>query len=100
MPHAAEAPVLTTAPLHGTERVPRFEIDPTWPKPLPKGWITGQLAGVCVDRNDNIIVTNRGDITKEEEETCAKAPAVLIFDQQGELIDATSIERSAPTLSD
>ena len=86
--HATEAPVPTTSPLYGTERVPRFEIDPTWPKPLPKGWITGQLAGVCVDHNDNIIVTNRGDITKEEEETCVKAPAVLVFDQQGEMIDA------------
>jgi DNA-binding beta-propeller fold protein YncE len=86
--NVTEAPVLSTAPLHGTERLPRFEIDPAWPRQLPKGWITGQLAGVCVDHNDNIIVTNRGDITKEEEETCQRAPAVLIFDQDGEMIDA------------
>jgi DNA-binding beta-propeller fold protein YncE len=82
------APVLTTAPLHGAAQGPHFEIDPWWPKALPKGWITGQLGGVCVDHDDNIIVTNRGDITKEEEETCVKAPAVLIFDQAGDLIDA------------
>ena len=84
----AATPVLTTVPLEYPAGVPRFEIDPSWPKPLPKGWITGQLAGVCVDHEDNIIVTNRGDITKEEEETCIKAPAVLIFNRAGDLIDA------------
>ena len=67
----SEAPVLTTVPVHA-KRGPLFEIDPSWPKPLPEGWITGQLAGVCVDHHDNIIVTNRGDITKEEQETCTK----------------------------
>ena len=27
-------------------------IDPTWPKPLPSGWITGRLGGVCSDGHD------------------------------------------------
>src|SRR3712207_2220143 len=71
-----------------TQRGPRFEIDPAWPKPLPEGWINGQLPCVCVDNDDNIICTNRGDITKEEEETCIRAPAVLIFNQAGDLIDS------------
>ena len=71
-----------------TKTAPRFRIDPTWPKPLPEGWINGQLPCVCVDHDDNIICTNRGDITKEEEETCIKAPAVLIFNQAGDLIDS------------
>src|SRR5215213_1814378 len=81
-------PVLTTVPVQAPRRAPRFEIDTSWPKPLPEGWIAGQLAGVCVDHRDNIIVTNRGDITKEEQETCIQAPAVLIFDQAGNLIDS------------
>ena len=80
--------VMQTVPPDGARRAPRFEIDPAWPKPLPDGWITGQLAGVCVDHDDNVIVTNRGDITEEEEETCIKAPAVLIFDSAGNLIDS------------
>lgn len=75
-------------PKHAAHRGPRFAIDTSWPKPLPEGWITGQLAGVCIDHDDNIILTNRGDITKEEEETCIKAPAVLIYDQAGNLIDS------------
>src|ERR687895_130168 len=84
----ADKPVLTTVPLQTKGRGPRFEIDPSWPKPLPAGWINGQLPCVCVDNDDNIICTNRGDITKEEEETCIKAPAVLIFNQAGDLIDS------------
>jgi hypothetical protein len=60
---AATAPARTVASIAA---VPRFEIDPTWPKPLPEGWISGQLACVYVDHNDHIFVVNRGDITEEE----------------------------------
>ncbi|HJQ64568.1 MAG TPA: hypothetical protein VJ834_17095, partial [Burkholderiales bacterium] len=67
---------------------PRFEIDPWWPKPLPDGWITGQLACVYVDHNDRVLVVNRGDITEEEKETCIRAPAVMIFDLDGNLVDS------------
>jgi sugar lactone lactonase YvrE len=67
---------------------PRFEIDPWWPKPLPDRWITGRLGGVCVDRHDHIIVTNRRDITEEEAETSLAAPSVLIFDSAGALINS------------
>ena len=31
--------------------VPRFEVDPTWPK-LPPQWILGQVSGVAVDARD------------------------------------------------
>ena len=39
--------------------VPKFEVDPGWPKPLPEGWITGRLGSVCIDSHDHIIVTER-----------------------------------------
>ena len=64
---------------------PKLEVDPWWPKPLPAGWITGRLGGVCVDSHDHVIVTNRRDITDEEAETSKQAPSVLIFDQAGNL---------------
>ena len=68
--------------------VPRFEFDPTWPKPLPEGWITGQLPCVYVDHNDNILIVNRGNITDEERETCIQAPPVMIFNRAGDMIAA------------
>jgi DNA-binding beta-propeller fold protein YncE len=83
---AKSSAMLNKVPLQA--RGPRFEIDPWWPKPLPEGWIGGQLSGCCVDHKDNVIVTNRGDITKEEEETCIKAPPVMIFDPAGNLVDS------------
>jgi DNA-binding beta-propeller fold protein YncE len=67
---------------------PKFEVDATWPKPLPEGWITGQLGGICVDARDNVIVVNRRDITAEEAETSVNAPPIIIFNPAGEVIGA------------
>ena len=80
------AATATARPVASVSAAPRFEIDPTWPKPLPEGWISGQLACVYVDHNDHVFVVNRGDITEEEKETCTRAPAVMIFDLEGNLI--------------
>jgi len=33
---------------------PRFQVDPGWPKPLPRGWVMGQAAGVAVDRRGHV----------------------------------------------
>ncbi len=68
--------------------VQRFEVDPSWPKPLPAGWITGRLGSVCIDSHDHVIVTNRRDITEEEQETSKQAPSVLTFDLAGNLVDS------------
>lgn len=65
---------------------PRFEIDASWPKDLPAGWITGQLGGVCVDADDNVYVVNRRDITREEKETSKSAPSIIKFDPAGNVI--------------
>src|SRR4029077_3583370 len=34
--------------------VPKFKVDPSWPKELPNNWIMGQVGGMAVDRHDNI----------------------------------------------
>src|SRR6266480_2829125 len=84
-------------PLRGQE-APRFEIDPSWPKPLPEGWITGQLGGVCADSHDHIVVVNRRDITAEEAETAQQAPSIIMFDQAGNVVaswgDTTTVPNS------
>jgi hypothetical protein len=30
-------------------QAPTFQVDPFWPKPLPKHWILGSFTGVTVD---------------------------------------------------
>ena len=49
-----------------TSGAPRFEFDPSWPKPLPAGWITGQLPCVYVDHHDHILIVNRGKTRADE----------------------------------
>ncbi|MBI4246360.1 MAG: hypothetical protein HY614_04140, partial [Candidatus Rokubacteria bacterium] len=34
--------------------VPKFTVDPFWPKPLPNRWLLGQVSGVAVDANDHV----------------------------------------------
>ena len=48
------------------QTAPKYEVDATWPKPLPKDWITGQLGGVCMGEQDTVYVVNRRNITDEE----------------------------------
>jgi hypothetical protein len=78
-------------------QAPRFEVDPLWPKPLPNHWVLGSLGGIAVDEQDHIWVLNRGSRTlaanfKQLEfdppwsMCCGSAPAVLEFDQGGNLL--------------
>ena len=48
---------------------PNFAVDPSWPKPLPAPvgsdgvahtWVTGEIAGSCMDKYDNVYTFNRG----------------------------------------
>src|SRR5258705_479139 len=74
--------------------VPRFEVDPTFPKPLPNNWYQGMSIGVGVDANDHVWIVHRPDTVNANEaagdaktgECCSKAPPVLEFDQQGKLL--------------
>src|SRR5262245_21832658 len=75
-------------------QVPRFEVDPTFPKPLPNGWYQGMSIGVAVDANDHIWIVHRPDTVNANEaaadantgDCCSKAPPILEFDQQGNLL--------------
>ena len=49
--------LLGTAAL--ADDVPRFEVEASWPKPLPNNWILGQVGGITVDSRDHIWVIHR-----------------------------------------
>jgi DNA-binding beta-propeller fold protein YncE len=97
--------------------MPHFIADPAWPKPLPNNWTFGQIAGVYADNDDNIWVLQRSrSLTTEEAglleavgedaegapvsalghprpfgpitDCCGPAPAVMQFDQEGNLLRA------------
>src|SRR5262245_46800820 len=41
--------------------VPRFEVDPLFPKPLPNRWYQGQTIGLGVDAQDHVWIVHRSD---------------------------------------
>src|SRR5437899_12901439 len=41
-----------------TGAAPKYEVDPTWPKPFPDRWVIGGLGGLCVDANDHVLILN------------------------------------------
>jgi DNA-binding beta-propeller fold protein YncE len=77
---------------------PEFKVDHEWPKTLPNQWLLGQVAGIAVDRHDNIWIIQRpGSLTADEagavqvpprSECCVPAPSVMQFDGRGNLLRA------------
>jgi sugar lactone lactonase YvrE len=78
VPHAAHAP---------GERIPAFEFDPTWPQPLPNGWVLGPIGGIHVDAKDAIWIAHRGNTTPIEK-GAVSAPAIVVFDTAGRVTTA------------
>jgi len=79
-----------------TVMAPRFEVDLTWPKPLPDHWILGSAIGVATDSKDHVWIIHRPGSLEPGEvhattnpataQCCAPAPPVLEFDQEGNLL--------------
>jgi DNA-binding beta-propeller fold protein YncE len=77
-----------------TVQAPKFEVDPTFPKPLPNHWYQGMTIGVSVDAQDHIWIVHRPDTVSANEAAgdaktgicCSKAPPILEFDQTGTLL--------------
>jgi hypothetical protein len=87
------APSTSAAP---GDAVPRYRVDPSWPAPLPNGWILGQVSGIATDADDHVWVLQRPASLTEDERgatlsprqstCCAPAPPVLEFDAAGKLL--------------
>ena len=70
--------------------VPKFEVDPFWPKPLPNKWMLGQVGGTFVDSHDHLWVTTRprsldehdryADSASPKADCCVAPPPILEFD--------------------
>jgi len=81
-----------------TVEAPKFEVDPAFPKPMPNGWLMGMAIGIAVDAQDNVWVVHRPDTLSAVEaaadenpptaKCCRRAPPVLQFDKQGNLLKA------------
>lgn len=86
MRNAATLLLLLFAWTLGAQAQPRFEVDPTWPQPLPDRWIFAQIGGVCVDSHDHIAIVDRNNITDEEKQTNIPTPTFVMFDRAGKVV--------------
>jgi len=78
------------------QEIPRFAVDPDWPKPLPNRWILGQIGGIAVGPEDHVWVYQRPRTLTEDErgaatnpplsKCCVPAPPVLEFDAEGNFV--------------
>jgi outer membrane protein assembly factor BamB len=74
------------------QAAPRFRVDPAWPKPLPDGWVTGEVGGSAVDARDHLFIGNRRNLTDKERRVGRPAPAIVEFDPEGNVVNAWTPE--------
>lgn len=67
--------------------VPKFQVDPFWPKPLPDRMVLGRVEGVCFDSHDNLFVLQQ-HLVDHYELNWQEAPPVVEFDPDGNLINS------------
>jgi DNA-binding beta-propeller fold protein YncE len=67
---------------------PKYEVDLSWPKPLPDKWVTGSIGGICADNQDHVFVLNRHNLTDNELDAGHQAPPVLEFDTEGGVVNS------------
>jgi hypothetical protein len=75
-------------PSYAQSGLPTFEVDPSWPKPLPNLWVTGGIGGVCIDAQDHVFILNRRDLTDNELDAAQQAPPVIEFDPDGRVVNS------------
>ncbi len=69
-------------------QVPKFEVDTSWPKPLPELLVTGEVGGTCVDAQDHVFVLNRDNLTPDEVRNSKPAPPVVEYDPDGNIVNS------------
>jgi DNA-binding beta-propeller fold protein YncE len=76
------------APTTAQRRAPKYEVDLSWPKPLPERWVLGGLGGVCVDAQDHVLILNRQDVLDADLNAGYLAPPLIEFDPAGKMVNS------------
>src|SRR5215813_232739 len=87
---AVAAQVVGASPSRAQNGAPRYEVDASWPQPLPDRWVLGGLGGVCVDAQDHVVILNRQDILDGELAAGRLAPQIIEFDPVGSVAHSWS----------
>ena len=68
------------------QSAPRYEVDASWPKPLPNRWVVGGLGGLCVDNRDHVLILNRQDVIDADLNGGVLAPPIIELDGDGNVV--------------
>jgi len=79
-----EVAMTAAAQSRPAREVPRFQVDPSWPK-LPAKWVWGQVSSVSVDDQDHAWILQRSGTVRTDQKGMV-APPVLEFDAAGNFI--------------
>jgi DNA-binding beta-propeller fold protein YncE len=75
-------------PAAAQTQIPRFEVDPSWPK-LPSKWVWGQVSSVSIDTQGHAWILQRPtSVRKDQIAKGQAAPPVLEFDENGNFLQA------------
>jgi hypothetical protein len=88
--------LLKAKPPAGTGEVPKFEVDPAWPAHFKELWVTGDVAGTCVDAQDHVFIVNRGNLASDEERNGRPAPAIIELDPDGKVVNSWGDRKILP----
>src|SRR5579872_5831000 len=75
--------------------VPKFAVDPLWPKPFRSMWVTGDVAGTCVDAQDHVFIVNQNNLTPDEIRNSHPSPAIIEFDPEGTVVNSWGEDRKS-----
>ncbi len=95
------------SPLQAQAGVPKFEVDPSWPKPLPNRWVTGEIGGLCVDAKDHVFLAQRVSdvggmdghlegLTDDELNAGQAGPPMIEFDAEGNAVNSWGDSKILP----
>ncbi len=90
---------LTPAPGEAQDQpphAPRYQVDPTWPQPLPENWLIGQVGGIAVDQGDNIWIVQRQRTLTNDEAWATEAIAFRCDDGEIVLAEGDCTDMSMP----
>src|SRR5260221_4140802 len=80
------APLAAQALKARAEKVPIFQLDPSWPK-IPSKWVLGEVSSVAVDAQDHVWILQRPRTLRPAQKSMV-APPVLEFDAAGNFMKA------------
>jgi hypothetical protein len=99
--------VFAPSPLRAQAGVPKFDVDPYWPKPLPNRWVTGEIGGLCVDAKDHVFLVQRVNdvggmdghlegLTDDELNAGTAGPPIIEFDAEGNVVNSWGDSKILP----